>query len=395
MPTVHLRRGRAKPFFFGHPWVFSGSVQRVDGKPADGDVVHVVDDRGQFVAKGLYNGHSQIRVRLLSWNPDEVVDEAFFANRVRLAVALRNDVLRLPEHTDAYRVVHSEGDGLPGVVVDRYGDWLVLQILSLGMAHRRDLILEALRQHCPGLAVFERSDTDVADKEGIEPHVGSHADGEPPERVPVTMHGVRFDVDVRAGQKTGLFLDQRDNWRAVLPYAAGRRMLDCFAYAGAFSIFAKAQGAVGETIAIDLSDHALALARHNAELNAVDDITFLKGNVFGELRRLRAEEQAFGLIVLDPPKFARSHADVEKALRGYKDINLVAMQCLEPGGILVTCSCSQHVDGATFDAMLNAAAIDIGRDVQVLETRGQGPDHPVTVACPETRYLKCRICRVL
>ncbi len=395
MPAVHLKRGRAKPFFFGHPWVFSGSVAHVEGAPADGDVVKVLDDRGQFIAHGFYNRRSQIRVRLLTWDLDEPVDDAFFERRIRPAVALREDVLRLPEQTDAYRLIHSEGDGLPGLIVDRYAGWLVVQMLSIGMAKRRDMLVDVLGRCCPGMSIFERSDTTVADKEGIEPRVGRLAGDEPPERVPVTIHGVRLDVDLRRGQKTGLFLDHRENWRAILRYSPGRRVLDGFCYTGAFAIFAKAQGGASQVIGIDQSEDALALARHNAELNAASDIQFVQGNIFGELRRLRAEEQSFGLIVLDPPKFARSHTDVEKALRGYKDINLIAMQLLEPGGILVTCSCSQHVSLPTFDGMLNAAAIDIGRDVQVLETRGQAADHPVTVACPESRYLKCHICRVL
>jgi len=395
MSTVHLRRGRAKPFYYGHPWVFSGSVARVEGRPANGDLVEVVDDRGNFVARGLYNGRSQIRARLLTWDPGEAIDAAFFERRLRLAVALRQDVLRLPDDTEAYRLVYSEGDGLPGVIVDRYGDWLVLQLLSLGMALRKDLLVEALGRVCPGRAIFERSDSDVHELEGIEPRVGPLVGAEPPDLLPIAMHGVRLLVDLRGGQKTGLFLDHRDNYRAFLPYARGRRVLDCFCYAGAFGIFARARGGADEVVAIDLSEPALAFARRNAELNGLGGFTFVAGNVFGEMRRLRAEEQRFGLVILDPPKFARSTADVEKALRGYKDINLVAMQLLEPGGILVTCSCSQHVGEPTFEAMLNEAANDVGRDVQVIERRSQAADHPVAVSCPESRYLKCFICRVL
>jgi 23S rRNA (cytosine1962-C5)-methyltransferase len=395
MAVVHLKPGRAKPFFFGHPWVFSGSIAGVEGQPANGDLVDLLDDRGQFVGRGFYNRRSQIRVRLVTWNPGEEADAAFFENRLRAAVALRHELLRLPDQTDAYRLVHSEGDGLPGLIVDRYGDWLVVQVLSIGMAVRKDLVVEALGRACPGLGIFERSDTAVAAKEGIEPRVGSLAGGTPPEHVPVSIHGVRFDAEVHGGQKTGLFLDQRENWLAAAPYAAGRRVLDCFCYAGAFGLFAATQGGAAEVVAIDDSDDALVLARRNATANGVEHIEFVPGNVFGELRRLRAEEQRFGMIVLDPPNFAPSSANVQKGLRGYKDINLVAMQCLEPGGILVTCSCSQHVDRVTFEGMLNAAAMDVGRDVQIIETRTQSRDHPVAVACPESRYLTTLICRVL
>jgi len=395
MSTVFLKRGRAKPFFYGHPWVFSGSVARVEGQPADGDLVAVLDDRGQFVAKGFFNAKSQIRVRLATWNPDEAIDEAYFERRLRLAVELREHTLALPAHTDAYRLVYSEGDGLPGLIVDRYADWLVVQLLSIGLARRKDMLLAALARVCPRRAIFERSDSDVADKEGIEPHVGTLAGPEPPDLVPVTMHGVRFLVDIRRGQKTGLFLDHRANYLAMLPFADGRRVLDCFTYTGGFALFARVLGHAASVTAIELSEAAIALARQNAELNGAHDIEFRQGDVFGELRRLRADGQTFGLVVLDPPKFARSAADVPNALRGYKDINLVAMQCLDSGGILITSSCSQHVDDATFGAMLNDAAGDIGREVQVIERRSQAPDHPVSVACPESRYLKCLLCRVL
>jgi len=395
MATVHLRHNRAKPFFFGHPWVFSGSVGRVEGTPADGDVVTVVDDRGHFVARGFYNRRSQIRVRLLTWDEEEELGRGFFERRLRAAVALRHELLGLPADTEAYRLVYSEGDGLPGLIVDRYAGWLVVQFLSLGLALRRDMVVEALARACPELAIFERSDTDVAALEGIEPRVGTLWGAEPPETLVVTIHGVRFEVDIRGGQKTGLFLDHRDNYRAVLPYARGRRVLDAFCHSGGFGLFAAVRGNASEVVAIDMSEGALALARRNAELNGATGFTFAQGNVFGELRRLRAEEQRFGMIVLDPPKFARSARDVEKASRGYKDINLVAMQVLEPGGILVSCSCSQHVDEAAFTAILNDAATDVGRDVQILERRGQAADHPVAASCPESRYLKCFISRVL
>ena len=395
MSTVFLKRGRAKPFYYGHPWVFSGSVAKVEGQPADGDLVTLLDDRGNFVAKGFFNGRSQIRVRLATWDPDESVDEAYFERRLRLAVELREKTLALPASTDAYRLVYSEGDGLPGLIVDRYADWLVVQTLSLGFSKRKAEILAALARVCPSRHVFERSDSDVADKEGIEPHVGPLAGPEPPELLPVTIHGIRLLVDVRRGQKTGLFLDHRDNYRAIAPYAEGRRVLDCFAYTGAFGLFARVLGHAASVLAIEMSESALALARRNAELNGAGDVEFRQGDVFGELRRLRDGAQTFGLIILDPPKFARSTGDIENALRGYKDINLLALRCLDQGGILATCSCSQHIDDAMFVDMLNDAAFDTGREVQVIERRGQAPDHPVSVTCPESRYLKCYLCRVL
>lgn len=395
MHSVILKRGRAKPFFYGHPWVFSGSVAAVHGAPAPGDLVTVLDDRGTFVAKGFFNPRSQIRVRLATWDPDEAVDEGYFERRLRLAADLRERVLALPAHTDAYRIVHSEGDGLPGLIVDRYGDWLAVQFLALGLALRKPQVLAALSRVFPTRHVFERSDSDVADKEGLEPNVGPLAGPEPPELLPVTVHGIRLLADLRHGQKTGLFLDQRENYRAILPFAEGRRVLDCFAYTGAFSLFCRVLGRAAGILAIEMSQPALAIAGRNAELNAAQDIEWRQGDVFAELRRLRDAGQSFGLIVLDPPKFARSVADISNALRGYKDINLLAMRLLEPGGILATCSCSQHVDDAAFAAMLSDAAYDTAREVQVIERRSQPPDHPVSVTCPESRYLKCYICRVL
>ena len=392
--AVHLKRGRAKPFFFGHPWVFSGSVERLEGNPRDGDVVDVFDHRGRFIARGFYNSRSQIRVRLVSWNRDAAIDEGLFRRRLAAAFELRHDLLDLPAHTDAYRLVYSEGDGLPGLVVDRYGQWLVVQLLSLGMARRKDMLAAALGELSGGLHIFERSDSDVHALEGIEPRVGTLAGDEPPRPLDVNVHGVRFLVDLWRGQKTGLFLDHRENYLAVQAYCRGRRLLDCFSYTGGFALFGAAAGADG-VVGVEMSREALELAERNVELNGLEGVVFRQGNVFGELRALRAEGQRFGMVVLDPPKFARSAADVEKALRGYRDINLVAMQCLEEGGILVTCSCSQHVDEDIFEAMLNDAAGDVGREVQVLERRGQGRDHPVAASCPESRYLKCFICRVL
>jgi len=392
--AVHLKRGRAKPFFFGHPWVFSGSVAEVEGNPRDGDLVDLLDHKGQFIARGFYNSRSQIRVRLLCWNPEEAIDESLFRGRLAAAFDLRHALLALPAHTEAYRLVNSEGDGLPGLVVDRYGQWLVAQFLSLGMARWKEAIASTLSDLSGGLNVLERSDSDVHALEGIEPRVGPLVGDPPPPTLEVKVHGVRFIVDLWGGQKTGLFLDHRENYLAVQPYCTGRRVLDCFAYSGGFGLFA-ARGGAESVVAVETSQAAQELARRNAQANRLGNITWREGNVFGELRALRAEGERFGLVVLDPPKFARSAADLPKALRGYRDINLVAMQCLEEGGVLVSCSCSQHLDEATLEAMLNDAAGDVGREVQVLERRSQGRDHPVAASCPEGRYLKCFICRVL
>ena len=393
MATIVLKDRRAKPFFHHHPWVFSGAVAHVDGAPRDGEVVELCDASGRFVAWGFYNSRSQIRVRLISWDHDDSIDAAFVRDRIARAIRLRSALPDLDDTTNAYRLVHSESDGLPGLMVDRYADFLVTQFLSAGMDRLRREVVAALVNLIGPRGIYDRSDARMRIKEGLPP-APSILHGEvPPGEIEIMENGLRFLVDLGEGQKTGAFLDQRANRRATAAWCAGKRVLDCFCFTGAFAVYAAAAGAA-EVLGIDESDAALRLARRNAELNGCSSVLLERGDVFVRLREIAASADRFDVVVLDPPKFAPSKANIDSALRGLNDINRLAMQCLADGGILVTCSCSQHVHEMDFEAMLNAAAVDARRTLQILERRSQGADHPVIAACPETRYLKCCICRV-
>ncbi|MBC7338737.1 MAG: class I SAM-dependent rRNA methyltransferase [Firmicutes bacterium] len=389
MAIVHLTRGwhRAQD---GHPWVFAGEIETIGGDFAPGDLVTVVDHRGRFVGRGFINPASLIRVRLLT-HRDEQVDDDFWLARLRAAWELRRSFWV----ESAFRVVFAESDGLPGLVVDRFGPWLVMQTLALGVEVRRDFLVEALRSLTGCTGVFLRNDAPVRELEGL-PQERGPAPGTPPDlptRVEVTEGDVRLWVDVAEGQKTGHFLDQRLNRAAAARLAPGARVLDAFSYTGGFAIHAARAGA-REVLAIEASAWAVGLARENAELNGVADrCRFQEGNAFDLLRTLDQERERFDLAILDPPAFARSREALEGALRGYKEINLRALHLLNPGGYLVTSSCSSHLDPDTFLGVVAGAARDAGRRVLVLEARGQPPDHPILLGYPESRYLKCLICR--
>jgi 23S rRNA (cytosine1962-C5)-methyltransferase len=391
---VVLRPRRAKPFFMRHPWLFSGAVQRVEGDPANGDVVEVLDADGRFVGRGFYSAASQIAARLFCWEREVPIDDAFWRARLDAAIRLRTELLRLPDHTDAFRWVYSDSDRLPGLIVDRYGDYLVCQFQSAGMSQRRDGILEHLSETLKPKGIYDRGDEETLAKEGIAPLHGMLR-GEPAEGpVEVNADGLRFLVDLAAGQKTGFYLDQRENRLAAARYLRGRTVLDAFCYTGAFGIAALRIGGAAAVTALDSSASALQLARQNFELNGATDVEVIEGAVSTQLRRLKDDGRRFGAVILDPPKFARSRAGVPRALRAYRDANLIAMQLLEEDGVLVTCSCSGHVGPREFLLMLNDAATEAGVGVAVLEQRGQAADHPVIASCPETGYLKCFICRV-
>ncbi len=393
--AVVLKPGRQKPVLNRHPWVFSGAIGRLQGSPAAGDTVIVADSEGKPLACGAYSGRSQIRVRIWTWNPDEAVGADFFRERLGCSFQRRGE-LRAANHTTAYRLVNAESDLLPGVVVDRYGGYLVVQFLTAGAERWRQEILDALVElEKPG-GIYERSDVDVRRKEGLRLAKGPVWGREPPDIVEILEYARRFLVDIKHGQKTGLYLDQRQNRRAVARYAAEREILNCFCYTGGFSVYSGAAGA-RRIVNVDSSADALALARRNMALNGLkmDDDEYIEGNVFQVLRGYRDQGRAFDLVVLDPPKFASSRAQVDAATRGYKDINLVAMQVLRPGGILVTFSCSGLVSPDLFQKVVFGASVDAGRDAQILERLSQASDHPVLLSFPESEYLKGLICRVL
>lgn len=389
---LRLKKGGEKRPLSGHPWIYRTDVDVVRGPAEPGDIVAVETHRGRFLGLGYYNPRSAIAVRIVSRDPQERIDASFFARRIEEAFSFR---LRLfKEETNAFRVVFGEADFLPGLVVDKFGPYLVVQILTMGMERRKGEVLEALTSTLHPLGIYERSDTEVRKKEGLELHAG-YLEGHFDPHIAIRENGLSFVVDVAEGQKTGHFLDQRENRLALRRYAQGARVLDCFSYSGGFGIHALVFGA-REVVAVDVSEKALALAQENARLNGVEErMTFMVADAFEALREFVRKRERFDLVILDPPAFVKEREALEGALRGYKDINLLAMKLLNSSGILVTSSCSHHLSEERFLSVLEEAALDAGRRLQILERRGQAQDHPVLVGYPESRYLKCFILRVL
>ena len=394
MAKVLLRRGREKPVLNRHPWIFSGAIKRIEGEVTDGEVVVVVDYRGRFLAWGYLNRRSQITVRLLTWDEDEVIGEDFWRRRLERAFASRQALADDPS-TDAYRLVNAESDLLPGLVLDRYGDYLVVQFLTLGIERWKAELVSLLADLLKPRGIYERSDVEVRKKEGLAPVSDLLHGEEPPDLVEVTENGHRFLVDVKAGHKTGFYLDQRENRQKLARYCRDREVLNCFAYTGAFAVYAAAAGA-GRITNVESSAEALELARRNVALNgfADRDDEYVEGDVFQVLREYRDQGRTFDLIILDPPKFAYSQDQVKSACRGYKDINLLAMQLIALGGILFTFSCSGLVSPDLFQKVLFGASVDAARDVQIIEKLSQASDHPILLSFPESEYLKGFVCRV-
>jgi 23S rRNA (cytosine1962-C5)-methyltransferase len=403
MGDVIIRAGKEKAIQRRHPWVFSGAVARVEGSPPDGDLVTVRGQSGEFLARGYWNSRSAIRVRLLTWDESETVDESFWRSRLERAINARHVENRIYQHgtANAYRLVNAENDALPGLVVDRYGDWLVIQALTLGIAARKDMLAGLLAELLNPAGIYERSDVDVRGKEGLPPETGLLNGKEPPDLIEIDENGRRFLVDVRRGHKTGFYLDQRENRAAIGDWfrwdedAEQRVVLNTFAYTGGFAVYALAS-LVKQVINVDSSADALNLARRNVALNgfAVADDDFVAGDVFQVLRGYRDQGQQFDMIILDPPKFAQSARQVESASRGYKDINWLAFRLLKPGGVLVTFSCSGAISADLFQKIVFGALVDADRDAQIIRYLAQGADHPVALTFPEGAYLNGLICRV-
>ncbi|MFH2101906.1 MAG: class I SAM-dependent methyltransferase [Chloroflexota bacterium] len=391
MPALILKPGREKSLLRRHPWIFSGAVDRVDGDPATGETVDLITNHGDFLARAAFSPHSQIRARVWTFDSAEVIDADTFRQRIRNAIATRQS-WHLSRDTDAYRLIHAESDDLPGLIVDRYAQTLVVQFLSAGVEYWRESITEALIEETACTAIYERSDADVRVLEGLPPRAGPLA-GDPAAQMTINENGLTYRIDIASGHKTGFYLDQRSNRLRVREIAAGRDVLDCFSYSGGFSVNALAGGAT-TVLSVDSSAQALALCRENVGLNggASDCHTILEGDVFQTLRQFRDRDRSFDLIVLDPPKFAPTAAHADKATRGYKDINLLAFKLLRPGGILVTFSCSGGVDAALFQKIIAGAALDAGVDAQIVEHLAQAPDHPIGLHFPEGAYLKGLIC---
>lgn len=388
-----LKPRHALPFFKHHPWVFAGAIRDVQGNPQPGDDVELRSHEGEFIAHGLFNPHSQIRVRLYSWDEAAQLDRDFWKTRLQSALQLRESLFRSDEVT-AYRLINSEADGLSGLTVDRYDRWLSVQFTSFALASRRDLLLELLREVVQPTGIVLRTEKGMQSAEGLEISDGLLWGELPPRPLIFREHDLQWEADLTEGQKTGSYLDQRDNHRALQRYAAGHRVLDVFCYAGGFGIAALAAGAK-EVLAIDSSEGALQIAQRNAERNGVADRWRAeKSDAFKALERLRDAGEVFDTVVLDPPKLTRSRAALRQALRAYHSLNQLAVSVLRPGGLLVTCSCSGLVTQEDFEQTLSDVAIQSGRDIRILERRGAAPDHPTSPFCPENDYLKCNFCHV-
>jgi len=400
MSDVLLKKGRATPVLRRHPWIFSGSIYRIDGDPENGDIVDVHDAGHNWLARGYINQESQITVRLLTWDQGESIDTGFWYQRLKRSAQARQALADDPG-TTAYRVVHAESDYLPGLIVDRYGDWLVVQFLTLGMDRRRAEITGILGDVLAPAGVYERSDVDVREKEGLEQRTGLLWGQEPPYQIEIRENERRFLVNVREGHKTGFYLDQRENRAQLTAWCRASDlegdMLDAFAYSGAFATHALSSHLSRLTL-VDSSGPSLDLARQNIALNGrpgAPQADYVEGDVFTVLRSYRAEGRQFDLIVLDPPKLAQTRRDVEPASRADKDINLLAFQLLRPGGLLFTFSCSGRVSADLFQKIVFGALVDTGRQGQIVGQLAQGRDHPVALTFPEGAYLKGLICRVV
>jgi 23S rRNA (cytosine1962-C5)-methyltransferase len=390
---LFLQTGREKSLLRRHPWVFSGAVERVEGEVQSGDTVQVCDAQGGFLAWAAYNSQSQIVARVWSWQAEDKIDADFFQRKIIRALTARNE-LKLDLDSNGMRLIHGESDGLPGLIVDQYADVLVLQLGSAGAEHWRESIVDCLQALCNPACIFERSDSDGRTLEGLPVRRGVLR-GQLPENLSVTENGIHIAVDVAAGQKTGFYLDQRDNRALVGALSSARDVLNCFCYTGGFSLYAL-RGGASTVLSIDSSAEALRLAQRNVELNALDAsrAEWQDSDVFEALRKLRDQNRKYDLIVLDPPKFAPTAAFAEKAARAYKDINLLGFKLLRPGGILATFSCSGGISDDLFQKIIAGAALDAGVDAQIVHKLHAAADHPVLLSFPEGAYLKGLVLRV-
>ncbi len=389
MPILKLHPGKEKSLLRRHPWIFSGAVDRLEGRARPGDTVDIVSAEGRPLARAAWSPASQIRARVWSFDAEEVIDHGFFKRRVAAAVARR---AALPELVgqQGLRLIHAESDGLPGIIADRYGDTVVVQLSTAGAEKWRGAIADSLLKATGCARIYERSDLDLRGLEGLEPVTGWLQGAADAEDLVIEENGVRMGVDIVGGHKTGFYLDQRDNRRRVAEIARDRRVLNCFCYTGGFSLQALA-GDAREVVSVDSSGPALEAARRNLALNPQLDAAraiWLEADVFGELRNLRAAGERYDLIILDPPKFAHTAAQAERAARAYKDINLLGLQLLAPGGLLMSYSCSGGIGAELFRKIVAGAALDAGRCARIVQQLHGAADHPVDLAFPEGEYLK-------
>jgi 23S rRNA (cytosine1962-C5)-methyltransferase len=392
MNSLWLKPGRERSLLRRHPWIFSGAVEKIKGNPAAGETLEVLASNGQFLARAAYSPTSQIRARVWTFDPDEPVDADFFRRRIQTAAAARR-ILDVPRESDSYRLIYAESDGLPGVIVDRYSQILVIQFLSTGAEAWRETILDQLVEVTGLTMAFERSDADVRELEGLAPRTGSVRGNIGQPLIPIRENELDFQVNIKEGHKTGFYLDQRPNRRRVREMVKDRDVLDCFCYTGGFSVNALAGGA-RSVLSLDSSSEALTLCRQNVGMQPAFEARHqvMEGEVFQTLRKFRDEDRHFDAVILDPPKFAPTAAHAEKAARGYKDINLLGFKLLRPGGLLITFSCSGGVDAPLFQKIVASAALDAGVNARIVEHLTQGSDHPVALTFPESAYLKGLVC---
>ena len=387
MADVILLPGKEKRVYSGHPWVFRSDIARTKNDPQPGDTVRVTASNGRFLAMAVYNPKSQIALRILS-RKDEVIDDDFIRGRVKRAIDYRRTFADLR----SCRMIFAESDGLPAVIVDSFGDVLSMQMLCLGMEKYKDVICDTLMEELHPVGIYERGGVPVRTLEGLPLSCGTLR-GEVPDKVEIVENGVKFSVDVKNGQKTGFFLDQKENRAAIAPFVKGKTVLDCFTHTGSFALHAARYGAA-KVVGVDISEFACECARENAALNGFDNVEFVAANAFDYLKEQCAAGNQFDVVILDPPAFTKSRANIEAATRGYKEINLRGMQLVKNGGYLITCSCSQHILPDMFMNIVKSAAQDARVSLFQVEYRTQGKDHPILPAAIETQYLKCGIFRV-
>ncbi|MEX3073157.1 class I SAM-dependent methyltransferase [Vibrio alginolyticus] len=394
--AIYLVKGREKSVKRKHPWIFSRGISKVEGEPALGETIDVYTHDGKWLAKAAYSPESQIRARIWSFEKEEI-NKSFFVKRLKDAQLLREDVIERDGLT-GYRLIAAESDGLPGVTIDRYQNYFVCQLLSAGAEYNKQAIVDALVECFPDCNVYERSDVAVRKKEGLKETTGVLHGEEPPKSVVIEENGVKISVDIVGGHKTGFYLDQRDSRQQAMKYVKDKEVLNCFSYTGGFGLYAL-KGGAKRVINADVSQPALDTAKYNAELNEFDiskkRAVFLNADVFKLLREYRDQGTKFDVVIMDPPKFAESKAQLNGACRGYKDINMLAMQILKPGGTLLTYSCSGLMDQVLFQKIIADAAVDANRKVKFVERFEQAADHPTDTAYPEGFYLKGFACKVL
>lgn len=389
MAKAILVKGKEKRVEYGHPWVFKSDIEKIDGSFTPGDVVDIYSSKNKFLGRGYINPKSQITIRMLAYDHEEI-NYDFFYRRIQAAWEYRKKVADV----NSCRAVFAESDFLPALIVDKFGDYLVVQTLALGMDRYKDMIVDILNDIIKPVGIYERNDVPVRELEGLDQRKG-FLKGPFPTLVEMTENGVKFLVDVENGQKTGFFLDQKENRAALKPFVKDAKVLDCFTHTGSFALHAGYYGAAS-VLGIDISDHAVACATKNAKINGLDQICkFQAANTFDILREFQEQGQKFDVIVLDPPAFTKTKNAVEGAVRGYKEINLRAMKILKSGGFLVSCSCSHHVDPDLFLDIIYDASIDAKCKIRQIEYRTQAKDHPILLASEETQYIKCAIMQVV